>query len=244
MATPIYRSCLKQFWKRMENADVTITAASPDTYSGTVQRYTFPSGSTPGIVDHYFYQAGQALVRALQALSYDEVYKIAPALIGAETVTLTAGAGNISASNVYYVYDRCVVFTSGDSSSYKIAQMLETWERDEIVNNLNPRKTPSANQRYFECPTINTVNVYPNTYNRIIVRFLKSCPLQVSTADALVSDPFPEILSDIWIDMACQIAAGDLKDSLELVITKRLQDKFSFLNRPKQKTPNNRELLK
>lgn len=241
MATPIYRNCLKQFWKKMENVDVTLSTGSNDTWSGNIQRYTANSGSTPGIADHYFWQAGQALIRVLQSLTYDEVYKISSTLLGVETVTLASGTGTISNANVAYVYDRLVCYTNGSSSSYDIACMLDTWERDEIVNNLNPRKTPSATQRFFEVSG-STINVYPTTYNRITVRFLKSCPLQVSGNDQF--DIFPENLSDIWTDMACQIAAGDIKDSMEVMITKRLQEKFTFLAKPKQRTPNNREIVK
>jgi len=241
MATPIYRNCLKQFWKRMENVDVTLSTGSTDTWGGNIQRYSANSGSTPGIVDHYFYQAGQALIRVLQSLTYDEVYKISDKLLGSETVTLSSGSGTISSTNVAYVYDKQLCYTNGSSSSYDMASMLDTWERDEVVNSLNPRKTPSATQRYFEVLGT-TVNLFPTTYNRILLRFLKSCPLQVSGNDQF--DIFPESLADIWIDMACQIAAGDIKDSMEMMITKRLQEKFSFLARPKQRTPNNKELLK
>lgn len=225
----------------MENVDVTLATGGNDTWSGNIQRYTANSGSTPGIVDHYFYQAGQALIRVLQSLTYDEVYKISATLLGSETVSLTAGSGTISASNVAYVYDRLICYTNGSSTSYDVAHMLDTWERDEIVNSLNPRKTPSAAQRYFEVSGT-TINIFPTTYNRITVRFLKSCPLQVSGDNQ--TDIFPDSLADIWLDMACQIAAGDIKDSIEIMITKRLQEKFGFLAKPKQRTPNNREIVK
>jgi hypothetical protein len=240
MATPLYRLALKAFWRRMENVQVTITAASPDTYSGNIQRFTWTTGSSvPGLVDELFYQAGQELIRVLQALTYDEIYKISPTLITNEVVTLTAGTGTLVATNVGYLFDRQKIYTTGGGAITRIGKMLNTLERDEIINNLNIRKTPSTSNPYFEVLGL-TVNGYPSTFTRIDLRWLKSCPLQISS-DAN-SDIFPENLIDIWVDITCRIAAGDLKDSLEQVIARKLQEKFTFLHMPKLLTPKTQEI--
>lgn len=241
MATTIYRSCLKKFCRRLENVEVTITAASPDTYSGNMQRFTFTGTTTPSMIDQYFWEAGQALIRVLMALTYDEVYKISPSLIkNKSAITLTTGVGAITDGDIAKIFERQKVYTTGVGAVIAMAKMLDTWERDEIINNLNPRKTPAVTKPYFE--VIDTaINVYPTSFTKIDLRYIKSCPLQVSSNAN--SDPFPEILSDIWTDMACRIASGDMKDTLEQIITQQLQEKFSFLSRPKQKTPKSKEVV-
>ncbi len=170
MATPIYRNCLKKFWKRMENVDVTLSTGANDTWTGNIQRFTPNSGSTPGIADYYFYDAGLALVRVLMSLTYDEVYQISSNLIGDVTVSLTTGSGTISATDVAYIYDRQTSYIHGNPTSYGTTTLLKSWEKDEIINNLNPRKLPSASQRYFDIQG-STVKVYPTTYDKITIKY-------------------------------------------------------------------------
>ncbi len=241
MATPIYRNCLRAFCRRLENVTLTITAGTPDTFAGDMQRFTFTGTTTPSTVDYYFWEAGQALLRVLMGLTFDEVYKISPSLIkNKSAVVLTTGVGAITDGDIYKIFERQKVYTTGGGAITAMAKMLDTWERDEIINSLNPRKTPSITKPYFE--VIDTaINVYPTSFTRIDLRYIKSCPLQVSSNAN--SDPFPEGLSDIWTDIACRIASGDMKDSLEQIIIRLLQDKYSFLSRPKQKTPATKEIV-
>lgn len=241
MPTPLYRLALKAFWRRAENADVTITAATPDTYAGAVQRFPFPTGGNPGIVDQYFYEAGQALIRVLQGLTYDEIYKISPTLIVTETITLTVGVGAISSVNLAYTFDRQKVYTTGGGAIVAFAKVLDALDRDEVINNLNPRKKPAIDQPYFEVLGA-TVNVYPTTFTKIDLRFLKSCPMPIASDGA--DDIFPEGINDIWTDMAVRLAMGDLKDSMEATISKLLQEKYSFLARPKLVSPKTQEIAR
>lgn len=243
MATTLFKLQIENFYRGIGEGDVGVTLGTPSTLtkpSGGAA-YTPVRWTLPKVYD-YFWRSGLILLRVIRHSFFDRIDELIPMFVESETVSLTAGIGNVSDPIKYdYIFRDAFVkyeVSTGVFVWYLARRSISTLDY-ETIKSTGQRRSPSVEAPVFtitKSGANQAITVYPIAssipqFKEITFKFIRA--LERLEATSTGDDIWPRSLSDILIDGALMIAKGDANDlSVEEYFSRKLAMKIQLFDKP------------
>jgi hypothetical protein len=226
MATPLFKTHVEQFLRRVGQGNFTITYTGnvPDAITG-MTKYTFPQ-----IYDYYQF-SGQSLFRAIERYSKGEAMKMFPNFF--VTTSVTAGSGEYAVTeSIERIIEPITVWTDGATPVKKPAYLIPDGVLELCINSVGIRAISTDYPGFYLRD--GKIKILPSTKNRITFSYVKSVPrIQLTDHATTYVDIWPSNYGKLLVDGMVMLAKADSNDTnLEAFYFNQLMNQYKVQSAP------------